>query len=116
MVGAGVIEHVLRRIGRKNHPIRMLGQYRPEAPDTAGYIKNQSRLASDLKRVTHQLLVAPERQTPRQATRSRLQADAGVFLIVAPGELKLDGGWGATQTCAMALVGISTDRRLTTGA
>jgi hypothetical protein len=40
------------------------------------------------------LLFAPERQTPRQAARSRLFTDAGVFLIVAPGELKLEGGWG----------------------
>jgi hypothetical protein len=40
------------------------------------------------------LLVTPERQAPSQATRLRLQTDAGVFLIVAPGELKFDGGWG----------------------
>jgi hypothetical protein len=94
MMGAGVIKHVLRRIGRENHPVRMLGQYWPEAPGTTGHIKNQSRFASDLKRVTHQLLFAPERQTPPQATRSRLMADASVFLIVAPGELEFDGGWG----------------------
>ncbi len=89
-----MVEHVLRRVGRENHPVRVLGQHRPVTPGTARHIQHQARFAGDLERVAHQLLVAPERQAPRQATRSRLKADAGVFLIVAPGELKLDGGRG----------------------
>jgi hypothetical protein len=97
MVGAGMIEYVLRRVGRENHPVCMLGQYRPVAPDTAGHIKNQPRFAGSLERIAHQLLVTPERQPPGQATGSRLKTDAGVLLIVAPGDLKLDGGWGLSR-------------------
>src|SRR5690349_19464827 len=72
----------------------MLGQHRPETPYTTSYIKDQSRLASDVKRITHQTLLTPEQQTPGQARRLRLKADARVFLVVAPGNLKFDGGWG----------------------
>ncbi|MNN58696.1 hypothetical protein D3C81_1737580 [compost metagenome] len=94
MVGLGVIEHFLGGIGREDHPVCMLGQHRPEAPGTAGYIEDQARLASHLECAAHQLLVAPERQSPPQAPRSRLKAVAGMFPVVAPGELQFNGGGG----------------------
>jgi hypothetical protein len=94
MVGPGMIENVLGRIGGKDHPIPMLGQHFPEAPDATGHVEDQAWLASDLERIAYQSLFTPERQTLDQALRPRLQTDAGVFLIVAPGELEFDGGWG----------------------
>jgi hypothetical protein len=88
-----MIEHVLRRIGRQDHPVCVFGQHRPETSGPASDVKNQPRLASHFERVTHQLLVTPERQAPGKTSRVRLLTDARVFLVVAPGELKLDGGW-----------------------
>ncbi|MCY1555449.1 hypothetical protein D9M68_921170 [compost metagenome] len=68
VVGRCVIEHVLRRVGRQNHPVRVFGQHRPKAPGPASHVEDQAWLASRLERVTHQLLVTPERQAPGEST------------------------------------------------
>ncbi|MNI57788.1 hypothetical protein D3C73_1128720 [compost metagenome] len=94
MVDWGMFKDPLGRIHRQDHPVRPLAQHRPEAPDAASHIENQARLASDLERPAHQLLVTPERQPLSQVLRLRLQADAGVLLVILPGELELDGGGG----------------------
>ena len=94
MMGLGMVQHVLGWIRREDHPVAMLGQQRPVATGATGHVEDQSRLAGDLQRMAYQVRHAPQPESRAHPGRTRLTADARVFLVVTPSELQLDGRWG----------------------
>jgi hypothetical protein len=57
---AGMIEDVLGRVRREDHPIGMFGQHRPETPHPAGHVEDQPRFTGDLECIAHQTRLTPE--------------------------------------------------------